>query len=386
MNMKHAGRTCTLLATAATLWLLAGAAAAESDIDLKGGVGYDSNPYDLNSIVGVRDGFFTELDATVEAIGFSSGGWRKRADIGFSGKLYESSLRDADEARLYVRARGNSEERYDQNGWEWSLRYQGRDRTYVNRLTGEVGTDGNGNDIGDRFDNGAADLSAAWRLPGWKFGRLSLEAAVLDRNYLDDYEEFGLERLDYYEYALTPGYDYESRRNEVRVRLRAAERRYDDRRTNDADGDPVPGTDLEYRYYGVDARYRHRFSRRIMVELSGRYEMREDNGVGYGDRTMWSAGAEWNLRLPRDNRLSIEGEYGSRVFDQQVVGDPTVNDEQPEKKGFQGSIRYSRPFPFVDIRGFSLVIEADWQSYDNSRDERYTYDRVTGFLGVRKDF
>lgn len=386
MNTNHAGRTCTLLATAATLWLLAGAAAAESDIDLKGGVGYDSNPYDLNSIVGVRDGFFTELDATVEAIGFSSGGWRKRADIGFSGKLYESSLRDADEARLYVRARGNSEERYDQNGWEWSLRYQGRDRTYVNRLTGEVGTDGNGNDIGDRFDNGAADLTAAWRLPGWKLGRLSLEASVLDRNYLDDYEEFGLERLDYYEYALTPGYDYESRRNEVRVRLRAAERRYDDRRTNDADGDPVPGTDLEYRYYGVDARYRHRFSRRIMVELSGRYEMREDNGVGYGDRTIWGAGAEWNLRLPRDNRLSIEGEYGSRVFDQQVVGDPTVNDEQPEKKGFQGSIRYSRPFPFVDIRGFSLVIEADWESYDNSRDERYTYDRVTGFLGVRKDF
>ncbi len=386
MNTNYAGRTCTLLATAATLWLLAGAAAAESDIDLKGGVGYDSNPYDLNSIVGVRDGFFTELDATVEAIGFSSGGWRKRADIGFSGKLYESSLRDADEARLYVRARGNSEERYDQNGWEWSLRYQGRDRTYVNRLTGEVGTDGNGNDIGDRFDNGAADLSAAWRLPGWKLGRLSLEASVLDRNYLDDYEEFGLERLDYYEYALTPGYDYENRRNEVRVRLRAAERRYDDRRTNDADGDPVPGTDLEYRYYGVDARYRHRFSRRIMVELTGRYETREDNGVGYGDRTIWSAGAEWNLRLPRDNRLSIEGEYGSRVFDQQVVGDPTVNDEQPEKKGFQGSIRYSRPFPFVDIRGFSLVIEADWESYDNSRDERYTYDRVTGFLGVRKDF
>jgi hypothetical protein len=386
MNTNHAERTGTLLASAAALWLLAGAAAAESDIDLRGGVGYDSNPYDLNSIVGVRDGFFTELDATVEAIGFTTGGWRKRADIGFSGKLYESSLRDADEARLYVRARGNSEERYDQNGWEWSLRYQGRDRTYVNRLTGEVGTDGNGNDIGDRFDNGAADLSAAWRLPGWKLGRLSLEASVLDRNYLDDYEEFGLERLDYTEYALTPGYDFESRANEVRVRLRAAERRYDDRRTNDADGDPVPGTDLVYRYYGVDARYRHRFSRRIMVELSGRYETREDNGVGYGDRTIWSAGAEWNLRLPRDNRLSIEGEYGSRVFDQQVVGDPTVNDEQPEKKGFQGSIRYSRPFPFVDIRGFLLVIEADWESYDNSRDERYTYDRVTGFLGVRKDF
>ena len=58
----------------------------------------------------------------------------------------------------------------------------------------------------------------------------------------------------------------------------------------------------------------------------------------------------------------------------------------PEKKGFDVQIRYARPFPFVDISGFSLVVEAELQSYDNSDDERYTYDRFVGFLGVRQEF
>ncbi len=74
------------------------------------------------------------------------------------------------------------------------------------------------------------------------------------------------------------------------------------------------------------------------------------------------------------------------MFDGQVVGDPTINDESPEKKGFDARIQYSRPFPFLDIRGFSLVAEGRWESFDNSSDARYAYDRVIGFLGVRQDF
>jgi hypothetical protein len=49
-------------------------------------------------------------------------------------------------------------------------------------------------------------------------------------------------------------------------------------------------------------------------------------------------------------------------------------------------LRYARPFPFVEIRGFSLVLEAEWESFDNTDDERYTYDRFIGFLGVRQEF
>jgi hypothetical protein len=164
------------------------------------------------------------------------------------------------------------------------------------------------------------------------------------------------------------------------------ERIYRDRSVSDAAGDPVAGTDLEYRYYTLDARYQQRLSRRSSLELTAGYDLREDNGVGYADRTQWNVGLEWTLRFKDDGRLVLESEYSSRVFDHQFVGDPTINDEAPEKKGFDVMVRYARPFPFVDIRGFSLVVEAELQSYDNTDDERYTYDRFVGFLGVRQEF
>ena len=40
----------------------------------------------------------------------------------------------------------------------------------------------------------------------------------------------------------------------------------------------------------------------------------------------------------------------------------------------------------MDIRGFSLVVEAELDSYDNSDNELYTYDRLVGFIGVRQEF
>lgn len=380
-------RTPKALAVAATLGLFAGASAyAESDIDLRGGFGYDSNPFEVNPVVGEKSGYFTELEATVEAIGVAEKGWVKLADIGVSAQLFESGLSDADQGRFYVRARADSAEKYDEHGWEWSLRYQAREKTYVSQLTGLVATDDAGNEIGNRYDSSAGDFQAQWRLPGTVFGRLSLEAIVAERNYLEDYEQFGLDRLDYTEYSIGPGYEIGGRDNRLRIDLKLEERAYRDRRASDAAGAPVAGTDLEYRYYAVDVSSRHRFSRRSAIELSGGYEIRKDNGVGYTDRTEWYAGLEWSLRFADDSRLSLEGEYSSRIFDQQVVGDPTINDEIPEKVGFDVRIHYARAFPFLDIRGFSLVADVTWESFDNSRDVRYVYDRTVGYIGVRKEF
>ncbi len=380
-------RTSATALAAAVIGLLAGAnASAESDIDLRGGFGYDSNAFELNDVLGERKGYFTEIEATVNAEGMAAKGWHKQADIGVSGRLYESALGDADRARIFVRARGDSAEKYREHGWDWSLRYAMRDQTYVSRLTGQVATDDLGNEIGDRYDSGRADLLLQWRFPGKAFGRFSIEATAADRNYVHDYEQFGLERLDYYEFGVGPGYELGGRSRNLRVNLKLEERIYKDRRSSDAAGVPVSGTDLEYRSYLVDARYRHSLSRRNALELTGSYELREDNGVGFADRTQWDVGLEWTLRFRDDGRLTLESTYSSRVFDQQSVGDPTINDEAPEKKGFDAQLRYERPFPFVDIRGFSLVLDAQLESFDNSDDERYTYDRLVGFIGVRQEF
>ena len=161
----------TLIAAAVFGVLAGGNASAESDIDLRGGFGYDSNAYELNDVLGEQSGFFADIEATVNAEGMATKGWHKQADIGVSGRLYESSLRDADRGRIFVRARGDSAEKYGEHGWDWALRYSMRDQTYVSRLTGLVATDTLGNEIGDRYDSGRADLLLQWRFPGRKFGR-----------------------------------------------------------------------------------------------------------------------------------------------------------------------------------------------------------------------
>jgi hypothetical protein len=367
-------------------WLAAASAAADQTVDLRGGFGYDTNPFELNDSIGTREGMFADAEAQVSAEGQASKGWRKRADIGASGRLFESGMTDGNEARYYVRARGDSNEQPTEHGWEWSLRYQLRDKTYVSRFTGLVATEALGNKIGGRYDSTAADLMAAWHFPRKAFGRISVEGSIGHKDYLHDYEQFGLERLDYIQYGITPRYEIGDRDNRLRFSLQLEERKYDDRRVSDAAGVAVPGTDLEYRYYGFEARYTFKLSRRASLDWRGGFELRRDNGVGFADRTQWNTGIEWSWRARDKSSLSLQVQYSSRKFDQQVVGDPTVNDEVPEKKGFDVAVSYARPFPFLDIRDLSLVAEAGWESFDNSKDIRYAYDRVAGLVAVRKEF
>jgi hypothetical protein len=329
---------------------------------------------------------FTQLEAAFRAEDKSSTGWTKKADIGASAQLFESGMSDGDEGKYFVRARGNSNEKRNEHGWDWTLRVQMHELTYVSRFTGVVATDGLGNEIGDRFDKLTGDFQGAWHFPGGKYGRISVEGSAVHRNYLTDYEELGLERLDYDEFGITPGYDIGSRDHNFRIGLSYSQRQYRDRRVSDAAGNPVAGTDLEYQIYGVDARIQHQLTRKSALELTGGYDIREDNGVGYADRTRWNAGIEWTYRPAAETRLVIELEWSSRVFDGQLVGDPTINDETPDKQGYQLNVRYTRPFPGLKSRGYLLLAEARSESYDNSDDLRYSYDRQNAFVGIRKIF
>ena len=371
----------TRIAMMALGLLVGGAASAEHAVVLRGAIGYDDNPFELNEIVATRAGMFVDMDAVVSAEGQATNGWRKKADLELSGRAFETSMSDANEGRIYVRAGGDSNEEPTKNGWDWSLQVQARDRTYVSSKTGEEATDDAGNSIGNRFDYLKDDFEAGWHFPRKNFGRISVEGLVSYKDYLDDYQESGLDRLDWLEYGIAPQYEIGDRDSNLRIRLKVEERLYADRRVSDAAGNPVPGTDLEYRYYAAEIRYQRRLSRRNSIEWIGDYDLREDNGVGHADRTKWSTSTQWTYHAKGNSSLSAQLQYSTRTFDEQ-----SVNDEVPAKNGFDVALKYARPFPFLDLRGFSLVAEAGWESFDNTRDVRYEYDRLVGFLGVRKEY
>lgn len=376
-------------ALAAVLLLASAAAFAGTGADLRAGVGYDSNAFNLSDGVGEEGGMFTALEASGEAQRDTQGGGEVGVDAGLEALLFGSGMSDASEEKYFLRLRGKSGGKRRQHAFDWALRYRLRDATYVSRFTGEVATDDGtptGTTIGDRYDSGIADLRGAWHLPGGRWGRVSLEGSAAAKDYREDYASLGLDRLDYTQFGIEPQYEYERGANTVRVRLPWSVRRYRDRRVSDAAGVAVAGTDLEYTYYGLEARYAREISDTSELDFTGGYEAREDNGVGYGDRTRWNTGVEWTLKPARGERLSAGVEYSARVLDRPVTGNPLINDETPEKKGYAVNVKYARPFPGVAVEDLSLVGEASWESFDNSSDDRFSYDRYGVFAGVRKEF
>lgn len=384
--MKRHARPPLPAALAAGFVLAGAGASADHELDLRVDLGYDSNVFDLNESVGERDGMFAFLEAGFSAEDASPSGWSMGLDAGATARLYEPNRNDGDQQRYFVRVRGDSGGKRREHSFDWALRYRLNDSTYVSRFTGAVSTDGAGNAIGDRFDNSMVDLRAAWHFPGGSYGRIALEASALTKNYLKDYAALGLERLDYSQLGLGPEYERGDKGNKLRIGLTLALREYRDRRASDSVGNPLGGTDLEYRYYGIDARYERALTRTTVLEWSGGYDLREDNGSGFGDRTRWNTGVEWTYQPGARSRLSVELEWSSRVFDRPVTGDPTIVDETPEKKGYRLDVRYSRPFPGVRTEGVSLLAETRWESFDNTDEARFSYDRLVGFAGIRKEF
>lgn len=376
-----------LAAALSALFILAGGTASAShELELRADLGYDSNVFELNKSVGERDGMFSFLEAALSAEDSSAAGWNIGIDAGAALRLFESSVSDGDEERYFGRVRGDSGGGRRDHVFDWELRHRLNRSTYVSRISGVVATDGAGNEIADRFDNAIDDLRAAWHFPGGAYGRISLEGFASTKNYLTDYASLGLDRLDHTEFGMTPEYIVRGRHSDFRIDLMLALRQYRDRRVSDVNGNPVAGTNLEYRYYGFDARYQYEFTRTKALEFSAEYDVRKDNGIGFDDRTRWNAGVEWTYRPTAQALLAFEVEWSSRVFDRAVTGDPTLNDETPEKKGYRLNVKFVRPFPGVTAKGCSLLAEAWWESFDSSGDERFSYDRVRAFAGIRREF
>ena len=382
--MKHLRHVLPLAALAFTA-----SAAAALEAEVRADLGYDSNVFTLNDVIGVRDGLFAELQAGAGVSRKSESGASLGIDAGLAARRYESTVSDGDETRAYLRLRGDSGGKKSEHAFDWALRYRLQDSTYVSRFSGTVAThDGtpSGVPIGDRYDAGIGDARGAWRLPGGRYGRVSLEGSVESKDYRKDYAALGLDRLDYLQFGAEPRYEAGERARRVRIALPLARRQYRDRRVSDAAGNPVAGTDLEYTYYGLEARYDHALSEASELDFAGGYEIRNDNGVGYRDRKRWSIGGEWVYKPAAKTRVSAGAEWSSRVFDRPVTGDPTIIDETPEKDGYTLNARYAAPVPGVGIRDFSMLAEARWESFDNSNDVRFTYDRLEFLAGLRKAF
>ena len=383
--MTRKNRQLQQVAFIGALLLGSAPAGAVTELSLEVLAGYDSNVYNLNESVGVQAGAFTDMDA-----GFSTGAswpgrWSTIADVGVAARLYQADASDGNTTDYFLRVRGDSNGKKNEHRFNWGLRYKIKDSTYVSHFTGDVATSG-GTPIGDRFDSGTLDASVGWAAPDAAAGRISIEASLQAKNYKEDYAALGLDRLDYTAYELMPQYEVGGAMTSFRIRLPVARRQYTDRRARDNAGLDIAGSDLEYTYYGADLRLKHDLSRETVVTLSGDYEDRIDNAVDFGNRQSWSVGGDWLWRPSKVARLSAGARWKSRTLHNANFSNPAVVDESPDKRGYSFGIKGEMPFPGVDARDFTLLGGTDWDSYRNSNDDRYTYNRLQLYVGVKKGF
>jgi hypothetical protein len=306
-------------------------AETETAFDVRADLGYDSNVFDLSQSVGERPGMFSYLGAGFDVESTTPSGRRVAFDTAAAAQLFEADVEDGDLLRYHLRLSGDSGGNRDEHEFDWALRYRQRDSTYVSRFTGSVADDGAGTKSRPLRQRG--DLRIGWRLPERDFGRVSFAGSLVSKDYENDYAALGLERLDYEHFAIMPEYELRDRATRVRIGASVAVRKYVDRRMKDINGILLSGTDLQYRYYGVEGSFDRELTPTQAIEISGSYENLRITGTD----TMiarWDLGFAW-IR-PRITRLSVSCSAAPEHA-RSSPASPRLTPSPPRKTGMSSS-------------------------------------------------
>jgi len=347
--------------------------------------GYDSNPLKLNS--NVSDAVFGRLKLGYElTYQFAK---RQRFFVGgeLVGRRY--SVDEADRDRGYVKIGfRDSSIKLGEGRLRTTVgaRYGYRSLTFVDQFTGQEQTE-SGVPIGTRFDANWYEMFAAFRAPVTKTTTLILDGGVKFKDYRDDFTNLGLDRLDYTEYAVEPGLRQKfSGGLSARITLPMSYRLYDDRRAEDIVGNDVPGSDLRYFYYGIDARIGDPASKSMRWTVGADAERRVDNESGFNDRNTYGLYGRATFGRRDGNRLGVNVKVSLREYDEiDTLAIDAANDGGRVKQGVRARLTYTNPINLYSGLGVDLFLSASGEAFDNS-DGNFTYSRYTANAGVRKKF
>jgi len=354
-------------------------------LDVKAAAGYDSNVFRLNDALSENGGMFTDVDAGFSAEGRVGRRWKLGGELGLAARVHESAVDDGDENRFRVRIGGERKAARRGAELDWALAHTVQDSTYVSRSTGLVAQN-SGVEIGDRFDSGRTTLDAHLAVPFSRHTRGLVGAGITNKDYRNDYESLGLDRLDYRAYSLEPGVAFQGRGHELELSVPFTSRRYRDRRASDLLGTDIPGSNLEYRYVGLDARYEYAISPGHALKVRADFRDRSDNEQGYGDSTTTEIGLGWTSRVANSARYSLEATWSSREYDRIPAGSQQLNEEAVQREGYSLVAQYSNLMPGLKVYDVRLFTEARWSSYRNDSNDLFSYDGYQALVGLRKAF
>ena len=327
--------------------------------------GYDSNPFKLSSPEGTESGaqyktLLLKYQGDNQRQGSSTkANLRYSADL--QKQLYSHSISAGDSSIL----KGHISwiERFKLAKRKANLRLsadlRSEQNTYYSQIQRQVAETGNGDLMGDRFSFDSLELSAELTYYQNKKTSWSLLSRIGQRDYQSDYEDIGLEPLDYDEFRLQPGLRYKADSGlNARLFVYHKSRRYKGLH-NGPDND---SSLVEYSLNGYGLVLSKSFKQRIdtSVYFSGYFA--RDNGMGIRDLDFHKLVAKFNYQLGDDAEITVKAEaYWQGYLDLKLSPEESqIGSSGNSRRGTVFELGYSRSLASEAIRG-SIYLRREYE-------------------------
>ena len=241
----------------------------------------------------------------------------KRREIQISGELdHERFLDVTDADNTSARIRGRLVNRLKLGDKSASLLFTADAGTkrfsYIDQRTGNPLQTSRGGDIRARFAYNFVKPSAEFTYRWNRNLSTGVFTAFERRDYVNDYDELGLEALDYTEITIQPTLRFKTENSYSRVFVYQRQRDYDERQVDNLQGRNIPGTRLSLTLRGYGLSHRRDLSETWTVEayLSG-YDI-TDNGVGYTNQNVTNLNLTSKHRFDNSRSLDLMGRCSRR--------------------------------------------------------------------------
>ena len=272
----------------------------------------------------------------------------KRREIQLSGEIDHEHFLDVSEAdNTFARIRGRLINRLKLGKRSASLLFTGDAGTkrysYIDQRTGAPLATSRGQDIRERFAYNFFKPSAEFTYRWSRELSTGVFTAIERRDYVNDYDELGLEALDYTEITVQPTLRFKTENSYSRAFVYQRQRDYDDRMIDNLQGRNIAGTSLSLTLHGYGVSHRREMTENWTLEayLSG-YRI-TDNGVGYSDMNATNLSITSNHRFNQSRSLDLIGRCSVRNNENARFVDFEETEFGRERSGCQLTAGYEQP-------------------------------------------
>lgn len=367
------------LAILASSQILTSSQVMAVELYFTGSYGIDSNPHQLPDIHTIDQEAFVHGDLAFsgdynETLFFKANAKKAQYSDDERADWFKSDLDLAFKSKFSIK-------QYD-FGYQISADHASYDKTYVNEVTGLVGTF-NGQSIADRFDADLMNFNAHLSYETTQNTTFTIRYQQSDKDF-EQIDIVGLSDLDFKHDRIGLDIDYQaSKEGLFFAEIDFTTRDYLDRRAKDLDGIDVADTDLSYRYYAFKVGYDYRPDESVHWKYTFNYSKRSDNDSGYWDSDTGSVSIYSQYVLADYHIITGNLKLSRYAFENQVEsGLVSLDEEDRDREGASLYLDYQWIFATFFKTRIGAYVTLEASAYDSPHPE-YIYHRYSASVGVR---